>query len=580
VDRSSDVKTLPQLLAAWAADPQSADDPAIHFRRYLLGEVEPDTVRLSFRELAQLSMGAARRIAEVTSPGECVLIVADAGLAYHVSFFGCALAGVLPVPLCEPLMPAQLTRLRSTANDCRATLALTGGEREARTVEALESIGLRTLSMDRSPGSAGAHLTLRPDEFIRARAAGTSDLAYLQYTSGSTGVPKGVMVGDAQLIANLKLTVERLRLTAADRLVCWAPPYHDMGLVFGILLPLWIGSSALMMRPNDFAAAPHRWLSAMSEFRATCTTASNFAYDLCSARVPASRRAQLDLSRLRVMLNGAEPVRLRTIRNFLSAYAECGVTDRMMVPGYGLAEATLVVSIRDPDLHPLIAIHVDRTAMAAGELRLSQAPDAAALVSCGSPGRGFAVRIADPTTGRPLGPLRFGEVWISGESVCRGYWNDRTPANLVHEQGQTWLRTGDIGCLYAGELYISGRIKDVIIHNGVNLHPADLEETVERSHPSLRTSCSAVFGVDDGERERVIVLIELLQPSSADCDAIRTHVVDALRATHALTPDEVVLLRKRQLVRTTSGKLARAACRDAFRSGAFDVVSSWERSFA
>lgn len=566
------VRTLPQLLAAWAREYRTEAIPSVHFRRYVVGDPAPRTEPILFSDLARLAMGAARRIAAVSARGDRVLIVADAGLEYHLGFFGCALAGVVPVPLCEPLTPTHLMRCRNAAEDCGATLALTGGEREQRTTQALESIGLRTLSMKPSASA--------PDDFIRDRATGVSDLSYLQYTSGSTGEPKGVLVGDAQLFANLQLTEKRLRLTAADRLVCWAPPYHDMGLVFSVLLPFWCRNDVLLMRPSDFASAPHRWLSAIADFRATYTIASNFAYDLCSARVPASRREQLDLSSLRVMMNGAEPVRLASVRAFLTAYEACGVHERQMLPAYGLAEATLVVSVRDPETDAFITLRVDRTSMASGVLRLSQAADAATLVSCGAPGLGVGIRIADPNTGRRLGPLRFGEIWVSGASVCAGYFTDHTPDNLVRDEGVTWLRTGDIGCLYAGELYISGRIKDLIIRNGVNLHPSDLESTVETAHASLRGGTSAVFGVDDDTRERLIVVVELLQPNAADCDAIRSNIVDALRITHGLVPDEVVLLRRRQLIRTTSGKLARAACRDAYRAGAFEVVSSWERSVA
>jgi acyl-CoA synthetase (AMP-forming)/AMP-acid ligase II len=564
---------LVSLLLDWAED-QYPLKRSFTFWTYPAGQSEPTVLRRDFGTLARESMALAKRIAAVTMPGDRVLVMVEPGLLFHRAFFACLLAGVIPVPLPEPTMPGQIARMRGVAADCKASLALLGGSQAQASEKLAGAAGIGVLQAETAEDST--------TYFVRARPSRFSHALYLQYTSGSTGDPKGVIVSDANLAANIEVFCERWHLGDRDRLVSWLPPYHDMGLIAGVIAPVWRGADALIMRTTDFSARPQRWLAAIEAFRATISIASNFAYDLCAGRTTASAERPFDLSSLKKLVTGAEPVRAKTIQRFVERFASCGVTARHFCPAYGLAEATLMVSGRDAHGEAAVVLRLDREAFARGVARETEDADGVTLVSCGAPAGGMRLRITDPDTALEVPAGHIGEIWVAGDSVCSGYWNIPSSRHLVRRREtdgreRTWLRTGDLGFLHQGELFVTGRLKDLLIVNGANLDPADLEEAIENCHGELRSGGCAVFAEEASGRERMVVLQELARAMPSSGSEICRTILDTMRRSFAVIPDEIALVRKRSLVRTTSGKVSRSGCRTAYAENRMETVYRWAR---
>jgi acyl-CoA synthetase (AMP-forming)/AMP-acid ligase II len=562
------------VLLDWAEE-RCRLERSFHFRTYPLGRSAPATVRRDFGAMVRESMSLAENIAAETRPGDRVLVVVEPGQLFHRAFLSCLLAGVVAVPLPEPMTPAQAVRMRAVAADCGVQLAVVGGGQAQSASSLASELGIRPMRVEEQADKETC--------FLRPKPSALSDVLYLQYTSGSTGDPKGVIVSDANVTVNVGMMRERWQLSDRDRLVSWLPPYHDMGLITGLFLPLWCGGESLIMRTMDFGARPERWLAAIEEFRATISVASNFAYELCAGRISSSGDRTPDLNSLRLLLWGAEPIRAKTMQRFLAKFGSCGIMSDHFCPAYGLAEATLMVTGRDISAGPPTMLMLDRAALAQGIVRKSDDADAVTQVSCGPPGNGIKMRIVDPQDRHDCGPDRVGEIWVAGESVCSGYWGTPSGDHLVCEPdcgrgGTRWLRTGDLGFTHDGELYVTGRLKDILIVNGANLAPADLEEAIEMAHPDLRTNGCAVFSEEGSDRERIIVLHELSKGDVGHGPEICQVIVDALRRSFAVIPDEIALIRKRGLVRTTSGKLSRSGCRAAYAAGSMDVLFKWRRS--
>jgi acyl-CoA synthetase (AMP-forming)/AMP-acid ligase II len=401
------------------------------------------------------------------------------------------------------------------------------------------------------------------------------DLALLQYTSGSTGAPKGVMVSHSNLLANLAGMHDRFGYHAETRAVTWLPPYHDMGLIGGILQPLYSGAPMTLLSPISFLQRPLRWLRAMSRFQATATGAPNFAYDLCVQKIKFEQRESLDLRRWEAAVNGAEPIRPDTLERFVEAFGPCGFRREAFLACYGLAEATLMVTGVSKSQSPVFA-RVDRTALERHKVRPASPGDVKArlLVGCGHSLPDQSVLIVNPSSLTRRGRAEIGEIWVAGPSVAQGYWGrpketaETFQAHLADTGEGPYLRTGDLGFIEDGELFVTGRLKEVIIIRGRNHYPHDIERTVEGSHGALRPGGGAALGVELSGEERLVIVQELEYRSGS---VERREVIGAIRQAvaenHDLEVYDVVLVEPGSIPKTSSAKVQRLACRAAYLSG-------------
>jgi amino acid adenylation domain-containing protein len=484
--------------------------------------------------------------------GERVLLLFPPGLDFVAAFLGCLYAGAVAVPAYPPSPGRGTGRLRSLLADARPRLALTVSPWLDRVERELAG-AVETAVADGLPAGLA--------EDWRSPGAGPSTLAFLQYTSGSTSTPKGVQVTHGNLLANERAIQRAFGQSEESVVVGWLPLYHDMGLIGNVLQPIWCGGSCVLMSPLSILQRPRRWLEAISRFRGTTSGGPDFAYALCVRKMPPPERAGLDLSSWRVAFNGAEPVRAATLDAFAEAFAPCGFRRRAFYPCYGLAEATLFVSGGEPDVPPVVQAE-------AGKL----------LVGCGriwsENGPGERLAIVDPETGSLAPAGQEGEVWVAGPSVAGGYWNrpeetERTFGARLAETGEgPFLRTGDLGLLSPeGELFVTGRLKDLIVVRGRNLYPHDLERTAEESHPALRPGGAAAFSVEAEGEERLVVVVEVERRREAESREAAEAVRAAVLKEHEAAPWEVVPIRAGTLPKTSSGKVRRAACREAYVAG-------------
>jgi amino acid adenylation domain-containing protein len=544
-----------------------------------LPDGEGEETHLDYGELDRRARAIGALLADLGAAGERILLLYPAGLDYVAAFFGCLYAAAVAVPVYPPRPNRPMPRVRSIVADSGAAVVLTtGGVLAALAPRLAELPDLARLvwrsTDDLDPGRG---------EAWRQPQVGPDTLAFLQYTSGSTAAPKGVMVGHGNLLHNERLIRDACRHDADTPFVSWLPLYHDLGLIGNVLQSLYIGAPCALMSPVSFLKRPVRWLEAVSRFRAHTSGGPNFAYELCARKIAPEERRGLDLTSWRVAFNGAEPVRAETLERFTAAFAPHGFDRRAFYPCYGMAETTLIVSGGERDEGPRVErfasaeLERHRAQPAAGEEERGSRP----LVASGRPLGELSVVIAEPESGRRLGAGEVGEIWVAGPSVCHGYWNrpEETAATfgarLDGGEGP-YLRTGDLGFQSAGGLFVTGRLKDLIIIRGNNHYPQDLELTVERSHPALRPGCGAAFAVDDGGEERLVVVQELdREHRDPDIAAIAAAVRRALAEEHEVELAELVLIRQGTLPKTSSGKVQRRRTRAALAAGELAVVGRW-----
>lgn len=539
---------------------------------------------LGFGELAARVDALAGVLARAAAPGERALLLYPPGLAFVTAFFACLRAGLVAVPAPLPRRHGGERHLRALLVDADPALALATREAAPALAPALAGGRSHLLCTD----AADVDLAPLPAPLP---AIGSDALAFIQYTSGSTMAPRGVEVGHASLAANVAMIRASFGFDADSVMVSWLPPFHDMGLVGSIVVPVSVGFRSVLMAPATFLRQPLRWLEAIDAYRATCAGAPDFAWDLCARRVTQQDKARLDLSCLTVAYNGAEPVRAATVRRLFAAFAECGLKPGAIFPCYGLAEHTLLAAGGPRGQSPR-TLAMSQSRLEAGQVREADRsdPDARELVSCGPPAPGVDLLAVDPDSGRPAGVGRVGEIWLAGAAVARGYRNAPAAAQACFEArladgAGPWLRTGDLGFVRDGELYITGRLKDLVIVNGRNLYPQDVEMLVEEVAGFVEPNRCAVFGVDDGGQERLAIVIEAdralvrlarrgqaagacLARLDALAQRIRSAVASRVGATVAL----LVLVRPGTFPRTSSGKVQRALCRARNARGELDVV--------
>lgn len=387
------------------------------------------------------------------------------------------------------------------------------------------------------------------------------------------------MVTHGNIVTNEEMIRCAFDQSESSIIVSWLPLYHDMGLIGGVLQPLYVGAGCVLMSPVSFLQRPRRWLEVITEHKATTSGGPNFAYDLCVRKIPAAERDGLDLSSWKVAFNGAEPVRSETMERFAAAFGPCGFQKRAFYPCYGLAEATLFVTGGEVEAEPRL-VSVSAEALQENRVVESVETDRKALVGCGRPWMDHEVLVVDPETQSPCSAARVGEIWIAGPSVARGYWNRPQEttrdfaARLSIKEGQNYLRTGDLGFFHDGQLFITGRLKDLIIVRGRNLYPQDIEYTVESCHPSLRPGCGAAFSITVEDEERVVVVQEADRGlAESDAEVVIETIRGAVAQEHELFLHDVVLIRHGSIPKTSSGKIQRHACKAGYVAETLEVVA-------
>lgn len=549
---------------------------------------EETETHLTYGELDQRARSVAQKLQSLGYEGKPALLLYPSGLEYIIAFFACLYAGTIAVPVYPPHSPRLLPRLQAIINDTQAKVALTTTQIHTdilRKYSSLPELQLLQWVATNDFDISAHQCWKRPD------IAGNS-LAFLQYTSGSTSTPKGVMVSHGNLCHNSETIKTEIGLNEKDQGISWLPMFHDLGLIVGILQPLYAGYHTVLMAPTAFLQRPLRWLQAISDYKATITCAPNFAYDLCIRRTSPADRARLNLSRWQIAINGAEPVRSETLNNFSHAFEICGFHPNAFLPGYGLAESTLMVSGKRRGMGITVK-QVDKTLLEQNYVMDANPShqNAQTLVGCGKTPPDQRVVIVNPETLRPCDPDEVGEIWIAGESVAQGYFgNDETTRNTfqayIADTGEgPFLRTGDLGFVQDGELFITGRLKDLIIIAGRNHYPQDIEHTVERCSPILRTGCSAAFSVDVGCEEKLVVVAEVRLPQSGLTPDQATQMIEevigtirqSIAETHEIAVHQVKLVKVGEVPKTSSGKLQRRACRARCLAG---LLKAWNESIA
>jgi acyl-CoA synthetase (AMP-forming)/AMP-acid ligase II len=529
---------------------------------------ESEKVELTYKELDQRSsaIGALLQLSGVA--GKPVLLLCPPGLDFIAAFLGCLYAGAIAVPAYPPKPNRSQLRLLSIIEDTLATVVLTTRAVLAGVKQVFDGLPsakrLRWLAVDDITNDLG--------EQWREPAINGDSLALLQYTSGSTSTPKGVMVSHHNLLSNAQIMRKGFQHTEKSVFVGWLPLYHDMGLIGIALESLFLGARCILMSPAAFLQKPSRWLQAISDYEATMSGAPNFAYDLCVRKVTSEERSQLDLSSWINAFNGSEPVFHETLERFAAAFADCGFRRETFYPCYGLAEGTLYVSGGRPDEVPVVkafdtaalekhrAVPLDH-GLAGGR----------SLVSCGNNLSDQRIAIVQPESLTECLEGEVGEIWVSGPSVAQGYWRrpqqtEQTFQAYLPRTGEgPFLRTGDLGFILEGELFITGRLKDLIIIDGENHYPQEIELTVEKSHFALRPGCCAAVSIDIEGRERLVVAAELDRcHRKVDRSVIVKAIRHAVAEQHELRVDHIWLLDPGGIPKTSSGKIQRHACRAGF----------------
>ncbi len=571
-----------ERLRYWAV--AQPDKTAFRF----LDKADEDFESVTYAQLDRRARAVAAKLVSMGFAGQRALLMYPPGLDFVVAFFGCHYAGITPVPAYPPRRNRNMGRINAILEDAQAAVALTVNLIIKRwQVSIQDNTGLSKIPWVTTE-DIPAELA---DDWIKPHLS-PDDLGLIQYTSGSTGTPKGVMLSHDNLIANCRMITRAFEITRHGAACSWLPLYHDMGLVGGILNPLYCGIPDTIMSPVAFLTQPIRWLQAISDFKATASGGPNFAYAWCTMKIEASQCENLDLSHWEVAFNGAEPVRADVMKRFAEKFSPYGFQEKAFYPCYGMAETTLIVTggkkddppvIRSFNKNDLVEHRVVRT--------LETDKDARHLVGCGQVLEEEEVLIVHPETRRPLPDDQIGEIWINSPSCGLGYWKrpietaETFKARLNPDNGKIYVRSGDLGFMDRGELFVAGRLKDMIIVRGVNRYPQDIEATVEQCHPLTRSGGSAAFAVTRWDREHLVIVCEVERGEKHEdwnevIDGIRAAVTDE----HDLPPDAILLVRAHSVPKTSSGKVQRHACKLNFENEEDIVVlarwSAWEESYA
>ena len=538
-----------------------------------------ERLTLTFAQLHARACAVAQTLVERGQRGDRAVLLFPPGLDFIVAFFGCLLTGTIAVPIMVPRRDSSRDASAAILADCTPRFAMTRRDfvTNARpdVAERFRDDALDWLFVDALPAGLG-----EPECTLPFPMPG--DVAFLQYTSGSTSAPKGVIVSHGNLVNNSEMIRIAFGNTRNSTHVSWVPLYHDMGLILNVLQSLYLGTLCVLMAPVRFLQRPLSWLRAIHDYRAEVAGGPNFAFDLCARRHRAEEMGEIDLSCWRVAFNGAEPVRANTIERFAETFAPYGFNPKSTHPAYGMAEATLMISGGQRGAGPVLR-RVSRDALQRHQVIAPlRAEDSQILVGCGRQLCGERVAVVEPESRRRLPPGLIGEIWVAGPNVAQGYWCNSSATESVF-RGQVagggterWLRTGDLGFLdEGGELFITGRIKDVIVIRGMNHYPQDIEDTVQDCDPALRRHGGAAFGVLDRNDEEQLVVVQEVERTYrqriAESEMVHS-VREAIARDHDIAAQEIILIRPGTLPKTTSGKIQRHLARQMFLAGTLAVA--------
>lgn len=553
--------------------------PSLAVHTFLADGERPDRV-LTCEHLDRRARQIGAVLQQAGLTGRTVLLLYPPGLDFIEAFFGCLYAGAIAVPAYPPKANRSFGRLNAILHDAGAGAVISLGDMLEDIQRRLEELGEHPnclwLATDRMVD--GADSWRRPDI--------TADtLAFLQYTSGSTGDPKGVMVSHGNMLHNAEGVRIACGLSTESTSVCWLPSFHDMGLITGVLEPLHAGFPNYMMAPAAFLQKPARWLQAVSRYRATFGGAPNSAYELCLRAVTGEQCEGLDLSSWTSVFNGAEPVRAETLRRFVEKFGPYGFPANAMLPAYGMAEATLMISCGPPGNGSTL-LRAKADALQQHRVVAAQADDAetAELVGCGQVSVGMQVVAVNPETSARCADGEIGELWVAGPSVAKGYWKRAEQTQAIFEariagsDDGPYLRTGDLGYVRDGWVFVTGRLKDLIIIGGRNFYPQDVELTVECCHAALNPGTAAAFSIDEGNAERLVVAVEVQRQArrSVKPEEVFAAIRRAVAEEHELQVHAIALLQPSTVPKTSSGKIQRRPCREAFLSGELETIAAWQ----
>lgn len=594
------VSTLVELLCE-----RALRQPDLRLFTYLIdGEIEGASLGLAELDLQARAIGAL--LQSLGASGNRALLLYPSGLEFITAFFGCLYAGAVAVPLPVPKMAQPqrtLPRFRTIVNDARPMFALT----TSAILSKVESLFAHAPELESMSWVATDEIASSAAQGWRDPGATGNTTALLQYTSGSTAVPRGVMVSHRNLLENSAHISQAFQIRSDTVSVTWLPAFHDMGLTNGIVQPVYGGRRCILMPPQSFLQRPLRWLQAVAHYQATISGGPNFAYELCACKISLEQRSTLDLSNWKVAYNGAEPIRSSSLERFAKTFHSCGFRPEFFYPCYGLAEATLIVSgglVKDEPIRCTNDVSaLEHNGVVESSYRQ---PNVRTLVGCGHAMQDTRIVIVHPETLTACASDEIGEIWVSGPSVAQGYWSraEETEltfrARLADSGEDPFLRTGDLGFLRDGELFVTGRLKDLIIIGGRNLYPHDIESTVAQSHAALRQGSCVAFSTDVTDEERLIIVAEVerrYQPARehqgaaehsesnggrpnrrcpTELDAVKRAIRRAVAEEHDVRVHAVVLLKAGSIPKTPSGKVQRRVCEIRFRDGTLEQSAQTE----
>ncbi|WP_111976829.1 fatty acyl-AMP ligase [Algibacillus agarilyticus] len=523
---------------------------------------------ITYAEFQQRILTLAAHIQSYNVKGERIILMYPTGIDYIVAYFAVIFAGAIAVPVYEPRQSSHFNRLANILADAQPKLLLTLESTLAISskdaLDELAQFGATWLTTDNLPLNNKANekwqpISLKPD-----------DITFLQYTSGSTGAPKGVMVSNANLLHNSSLIHKNTQSSADSCCVTWLPPYHDMGLIGGLLQPLYAGFHCVILSPISVIQRPIKLLKAIHEYKATISGGPNFIFEACVNRIRDKQLAGIDLSSWRIAFNGAEPINANTLQRFAQRFASHGFNHNAFYPCYGMAETTLFVAGSQANKGAIYK-KVDRTALQQNIAMTSQAHDAQTLVSSGHLHNDLCIKVVDPLTCLPCKEGEIGEVWIQGASIAQGYWQRKSVLGtdfsgmLAGDPNQLYLRSGDYAFVDDGQLFITGRLKDLIIIRGKNHYPQDIEYSVSHSHIELKPDTGAAFSVPHADEEVLVIMHELNHRLDFSTQQeIKQTMIESISKNHEMQVFDIVFIRPGTLPKTTSGKIQRQAARKQY----------------
>lgn len=503
--------------------------------------------------------------------GKQALIMYPSGIEYITTFLGCLYAGVVAVPVYPPTLSRNLDRIKSIMLDASTNIILTTSQLYSKIVkhfsEETSSMSIKWICID--------ELMLPQADQWTEPLVNRDSIAFLQYTSGSTSTPKGVIVSHHNILYNEEMIKTAFHNHNQSIVLGWLPLYHDMGLIGNVLQPLYLGATGILMSPMDFLQKPFRWLNAISKYKATVSGGPNFAYELCVKKISGEQKSELDLSSWQVAFNGAEPVNHHTIKKFSESFSDCGFKLESFYPCYGMAEATLFISGGDHSKKPIIKHFDSQSLKGTKVLESNDSEKSTALVSCGTTYLDQEIHIVNPSTYDICSENEIGEIWVKGKNVAKGYFytGDKTDfsGHIKDQPDENYLKTGDLGFINEGQLYITGRLKDLIILRGKNYYPQDIERMTESAHVVIRDGCSAAFSVTEGHEEKLVIVAEVersLRPKDSvnhdKAKEILTKIRQNVMEQYGVQPHSVCLIKTGSIPKTSSGKIQRKACKQEY----------------